>query len=53
VRRIWIAVLVGLVLVTLAVTSNVQPGQVLWLYAFVQLLTIGLITFATSSLVCS
>jgi hypothetical protein len=45
-RRTWIAVLAGLGMVTLAVTSNAQPGQVLWLYALIQLLTIGLITFA-------
>jgi len=46
VRRTWIAAAIGLILVTIAASNNVQPGQVPWLYAACQLAVIGLITFA-------
>jgi hypothetical protein len=46
VRRTWIAVVVGLLVLTAAVTTNVRPGDVLWLYALGQLLTVGVITIA-------
>jgi len=44
VRRTWIAVAVGMVVVTAAVTSNVQFGPEAWFYAFAQLLAIAIIT---------
>ncbi len=46
VKRTWIAVVVGLTLVTAAVTQNVQHGQAVWLYVVSQLFGIGIITFA-------
>ncbi len=46
VRRTWIAVVVGLLVLTASVTNNVHPGDVLWLYALGQLLTIGVVTIA-------
>jgi serine/threonine-protein kinase len=46
VRRTWIAVVVGLVVLTIAVMNNARPGDVLWIYAVGQLLAIGVITLA-------
>src|SRR5262249_7366466 len=46
VRRTWIAVAVGMVVVTAAVTNNIPFGQELWLYVVGQLITIGIITLA-------
>jgi hypothetical protein len=46
VRRTWIAVAIGMIALTIAVSSNAQFGHELWLYALVQLLTIGILTFA-------
>jgi serine/threonine-protein kinase len=46
VRRTWIAVVVGVLLVTAAVMQNVPTGGVLWLHGIIQLATIGIITFA-------
>jgi len=45
VRRTWLAVVIGMILISAAVAGNVQFGQDLWLYAIGQVLTIGLITF--------
>jgi serine/threonine-protein kinase len=46
VRRTWIAVVVGVLLVTAAVMQSVPTGGVLWLHGIIQLMTIGTITFA-------
>ena len=46
VRRTWLAVLIGMLVISAAVAGNVQFGHELWLYAIGQVLTIGLITFA-------
>ena len=46
VRRTWIAAAIGTIVVSAAVASNVQAGDQLWLYAVVQVITIGFITFA-------
>jgi protein kinase-like protein len=46
VRRTWIAIAVGMVVVTTAVTGNVAFGQELWLYVVAQLIAIGIITLA-------
>jgi serine/threonine-protein kinase len=46
VRRTWIAVAVGVLLVTAAVMQNPPTGGVLWLHGIIQLVTIGIITFA-------
>jgi len=46
VRRTWIAVATGIAVLTLVVTNNVRPGDVLWLYALAQLITMGVITLA-------
>ena len=46
VRRTWLAVLIGMLVISAAVAGNVQFGHELWLYAISQVLTIGLITFA-------
>src|SRR6185436_20158178 len=46
VRRTWIAIAVGVTIVTLAVMQNVPIGGVVWLHGIIQLLTIGTITFA-------
>jgi serine/threonine-protein kinase len=46
VRQTWIAVAIGMIVVTAAVTGNIAVGQELWLYVFAQLLTIGIITLA-------
>jgi hypothetical protein len=46
VRRTWIAVVVGLLVLTIDVTTSVRPGDVLWLYALGQLLSIGVVTIA-------
>jgi serine/threonine-protein kinase len=46
VRRTWIAVVIGMIAATIAITNNAQPGDVLWLYAAVQLVTIGIITLS-------
>src|SRR5262249_13468187 len=46
VRQTWIAVAVGMVVVTAAVTGNVPVGQQLWLYVIGQLIAIGIITLA-------
>ncbi len=45
-RRTWIAVAVGVLLVTGAVMQNVPTGGVLWVHGVIQLVTIGIITFA-------
>jgi Protein kinase domain len=46
VRQTWIAVVIGMIVVTAAVTGNVPFGQELWLYVVGQLLAIGIITLA-------
>ena len=46
VRRTWLAVAIGVTLVTLAVMQNVPIGGIVWMHALIQLLTIGTITFA-------
>ncbi|HMF94000.1 MAG TPA: hypothetical protein VKE96_06895 [Vicinamibacterales bacterium] len=46
VRRTWIAVAVGMTVVTAAVTSNIPFGQELSLYVVGQLTAIGIITLA-------
>jgi len=46
VRRTWIAVTIGMLVVTAAVIGNIQFAHDLWIYALVQLLTIAVITFA-------
>ena len=46
VRRTWIAVVLGVTLVTAAVMNSVAPGQVLWLHTLATLLIISTITFA-------
>jgi serine/threonine-protein kinase len=46
VRRTWIATVLGVLLVTAAVMQNAPAGGLLWLYAFIQLMTISVITFA-------
>jgi hypothetical protein len=46
VRQTWIAVALGMVVVTAAVTSNVPFGQEPWLTVIGQLLAIGIITLA-------
>jgi len=46
VRRTWVAALLGLALVTPALTQNVQAGHVVWMYALVQLGTMAIITFS-------
>jgi hypothetical protein len=45
-KRTWLAMLVGVVLVTLAVMQSAPAGGVLWMHAIIQFLTIGTITFA-------
>jgi serine/threonine-protein kinase len=46
VRQTWIAVAIGMIVVTAAVTGNIPFGQELWLYVISQLLAIGIITLA-------
>jgi len=46
VRRTWLAIAIGVSLVTLAVMQNIPIGGVAWLHGIIQLLTIGTITFA-------
>ncbi|HYM21780.1 MAG TPA: serine/threonine-protein kinase [Vicinamibacterales bacterium] len=46
VRRTWLAVAVGLVVVTMLSGQNMPPGGVLWLDAAAQVAAIGLITIA-------
>src|SRR5262249_51389140 len=46
VRRTWIAVVVGVLLVTAAVMQSVPTGGVVWIHGLIQLATISLITFA-------
>jgi hypothetical protein len=46
VRQTWIAVAIGMIVVTTAVTGNVPFGQELWLYVIGQLLSIAIITLA-------
>jgi Protein kinase domain len=46
VRRTWIAVTIGLIVTTIGVMNNAKVGDVLWLYAFWQLITIAVFTFA-------
>jgi len=46
VRQTWIAVAIGMIVVTTAVIGNIPFGQQLWLYVIGQLVAIGLITLA-------
>jgi len=46
IRRTWIAVAVGIAVLTSGVASNARPGDTLWLYAIFQMIAIGLITIA-------
>jgi hypothetical protein len=46
VRRTWIAVAVGLVVVSMAAGNNMPYGGVPWMDAVMQLAAVGLITFA-------
>jgi serine/threonine-protein kinase len=46
VRQTWIAVAIGMIVVTTAVTGNIPFGQELWLYVIGQLLSIAIITLA-------
>jgi hypothetical protein len=46
VRRTWIAIAVGMIVVTTAVTGDMPFGQELWVYVIGQLLAIGIITLA-------
>jgi Protein kinase domain len=46
VRRTWIAVVLGVLLVTGGVMQSAPTGGLLWLHAVIQLLTISVITFA-------
>jgi hypothetical protein len=45
-KRTWLAMLVGVVLVTLGVMQSAPTGGVLWMHAIIQFLTIGTITLA-------
>jgi serine/threonine-protein kinase len=46
VKRTWIAVTIGILVVTAAVMKSTPPGGVVWIHAAIQLATIGLLTFA-------
>ena len=46
VRRTWIAVVLGVLLVTAAVMKSAPVGSLLWLHGVIQLLTITVLTFA-------
>jgi serine/threonine-protein kinase len=46
VRRTWIAVAIGLGVLTIGVVQNVRPGDTLWLYVAFQAIAVAIITFA-------
>ena len=46
VRRTWLAVAIGIIVLSSAVQVNMKPGDILPLYALFQVMTIGLVTFA-------
>jgi hypothetical protein len=46
VRRTWIALAIGVPILTVAVTTNIPHGELLWSYSLGQLVAIALITLA-------
>jgi hypothetical protein len=46
VRRTWVAVAIGVIGLSVAVSNNARPGDVLWLYGLLQMVTIGILTIA-------
>jgi serine/threonine-protein kinase len=46
VRRTWIAVGVGVMILTAVLAANAHPGDVLWLYALSQAVGVSMATFA-------
>jgi eukaryotic-like serine/threonine-protein kinase len=46
VRRTWLAVAIGLPILTSGILNSVRPGDVLWLFTLFQVIAVGVITFA-------